>query len=124
MSTPKMFSELYIADQLTTSRGAKTCLITNQASREPIKFIPKESVVAPFGISSYEESAHRKNFEIRCNAHLEDYFTQLDKWILSYVFTHCERILKKNVTYAQLEEMYKSPLHRKEGYAPLFKHKS
>ena len=87
MPTPTMFENLTIADQLTTTRGAKTCLITDQASREPIKFIPKESIVAPFGINSYEESAHRKNFEIRCDTELEQYFTELNKWILSYVFT-------------------------------------
>ena len=115
------FETCHIADQLTTTRGAKTCLIIDQAKKEPIKIIPKEILLAPFGINSYDESVSRKNFEIRCNAFLEDYVTELDKWILSYVFVHCERLLKKSVSHAQLNEMYKSPLHRKEGYAPLLK---
>ena len=117
------FETCHIADQLTTTRGAKTCLIIDQAKKEPIKIIPKEILLAPFGINSYDESVSRKNFEIRCNAFLEDYVTELDKWILSYVYVHCERLLKKSVTHAQLNEMYKSPLHRKEGYAPLLKTK-
>ena len=91
--------------------------------QQTITSIPKETLVAPFGINSYEESAPRKNFEIRCNAFLEDYVSQLDKWILNYVYVHCERLLKKSVTHAQLKEMYKSPLHRKEGFLPLLKTK-
>ena len=123
MPTSNMFDTLHIADQLTKTKGAKTCLIIDQANKEPITLIPKKTLVAPFGINSYEESALRKNFEVRCNAFLEDYVTELDKWILSYVYVHSERLLKKKVTYTQVEEMYKSPLHRKEGYAPLLKTK-
>ena len=123
MPTSNMFDTIHIADQLTTTRGARTCLICDQANKKPITIIPKETLVAPFGMNSYEDSALRKNFEIRCNAFLEDYVSQLDKWILSYVYVHCERLLKKSVTHAQLNEMYKSPLHRKEGYAPLLKTK-
>ena len=77
-----------------------------QTKKEPITSIPKETLVAPFGINSYEESALRKNFEIRCNASLEEYATELDKWILNYVYVHCDRLLKKKVTYMQLEELY------------------
>ena len=75
MTPTKMF-DVQIADQLTTTRGAKTCLITNKASREPITIIPKERAIAPFGINSYEESAHRENFEIRCNVELENNISQ------------------------------------------------
>ena len=118
-----MFDTIHIADQLTTTRGTKPCLIVDQANKAPIKIIPTETLVAPFGINSYEDSALRKNFEILCTAFLEDYATELDKFILTYVHLHCERLLKKKVTYTQLQEMYKSPLHRKEGYAPLLKTK-
>ena len=62
------FETCHIADQLTTPRGAKTCLIIDQAKKEPITIIPKETLVAPFGINSYEDSALRKNFELICNA--------------------------------------------------------
>ena len=72
MPTSNMFDTLHIADQLTTTKGAKTCLIIVQANKEPITLIPKETLVAPFGANSYEESALRKNFAVRCNAFLED----------------------------------------------------
>ena len=68
MPTSNMFDTIHIADQLTTTKGAKTCLVIVQAKKESITVIPKEPLVAPFGINSYEESALRKNFEIRCNA--------------------------------------------------------
>ena len=83
MPTSNMFDTIHIADQLTTTRGAKTCLIIDQANKAQITIIPKETLIAPFGINSYDESVSRKNFEIRCNAFLEDYVSQLDKWILS-----------------------------------------
>ena len=113
------FDDFHIADQLITSRGAKTCLLTCKKDR--VKWIPEEPVVAPFGLSSYDELASRKSFDIRCNPELQTYFEAFDEWTVNYAFTHCERLFKKKLTHTEIGEMYKSPLNRKEGYQPLLK---
>ena len=54
---------------------------------------------------------------------MEEYFTQLNKWTLNYVANHSERLLKRKASTEQIQDMYKSPLNVKQGYAALLKAK-
>ena len=124
MTMATMFSSWHINDQISTSRGSKICLLTNnEKGNKQIDFIPDQPVTAPFGYSSFDEFAQRKNFDIRCSPEMEEYFTQLNKWTLNYVANHSERLLKRKASTEQIQDMYKSPLNVKQGYAALLKAK-
>ena len=111
-----------LADVFVTAKGAKQCLLSDGSGKHPVVYIPDELLVAPFGFSSWEEST-RKNLELRCTPSVESFFTQLDDWARAYLLEHSERLFKKQLTAQQIEENYKSPLHKKGDYPALLRSK-
>ena len=116
------FAGWQIADVFVTAKGAKTCLLID-AEKRPVIYVPDEPLSAPFGFSSWEESP-RKNLELRCSPAVEDYFNQFDDWAKKYLLENAERLFKKTLTAAQINENYKSPLNKKEDWPALLRTKA
>ena len=115
------FANWHLADQLVTPKGAKTCLLT--ADRKHVAFQPTSRVTCPFGISSWEEDATRKNLEIRCTPELEAYFGSFDEWAISYIAQNSGRLLKKELSEQTIRQNYKPALNQKADYPALLRTK-
>ena len=48
-------------------------------------------------------------------------FLEFDAWAQSYIEEHSERLFKKKLNRSQIEEHYRSPVTRKEGYQSLLR---
>ena len=116
------FADWQLADVSVTPKGAKQCLLSDGAGKQPVIYVPDELLVVPFGYSSWEESA-RKNLELRCAGGVEAFFLQLDDWARAYLVRNSERLFKKQLTPEQVAENYKSPLHKKGDYPALLRTK-
>ena len=115
------FANWHLADQLVTTKGAKTCLL--MADKKPVFLKPKSRVTCPFGITSWEDDATRKNLEIRCTPELETFFGSLDEWAMSYIAQHSARLLNKELSPQTIKENYKPTLNKKADYAALLRAK-
>ena len=78
------FADWQLADVSVTPKGAKQCLLSDGAGKQPMIYAPDELLVVPFGYSSWEEST-RKNLELRCTSGVEAFFLQLDDWARAYL---------------------------------------
>lgn len=113
-----------LSDPQTSARGAKSCtLLDKDGQKVTVILGSKEAPTStPFGASSYnDEATVRKNLDLRLNDQQADQFTALDVWAVQYLADNSERLFKKKLTKAQVEEHYRSPVSQREGYQPLLR---
>lgn len=112
-----------LAEATISARGAKTCQLTGAQGPVIFQLGSKASPTStPFGASAFnDEAATRKTLDFRLTEQQDESFKQFDKWAVSYLAEHSERLFKKKQTEAQIQEHYRSPLTRKEGFAPLLR---
>ena len=111
-------------DPQTSARGAKTCtLLDLEGQRVFFNLGSKASPVStPFGATSYnDEATSRKTLDLRLPADVDDDFLGFDVWAVQYLAENSERLFKKTMSKTQIEEHYRSPVSRKEGYQPLLR---
>jgi hypothetical protein len=61
------------------------------------------------------------NLDFRVSGDAAAYFDGLDAWALDYICAHSERLFKKNLTLAQVKDMYHPCLRRAPGNEPLLR---
>jgi hypothetical protein len=117
------FSGLALADVHVNPKGAKSCLLTNSGAR--FHYTTPESTRAPFGPSNFDKdpAATRQNLELRCTTSMAHFFRALDEWAVEYISAHSQRIWKKQLSLAQVRDMYHPTLRTTEGYEPLLRTK-
>ena len=102
-----MFSAFALAEQVTSTRGAKTCQLTKAGKKVQLQptLIP---VPVPFAPSTFDrdEAATRLTLELRCNAPILAHFDAFDLWAKGYLLEHSMRLFKKQLTEAQVQEGY------------------
>ena len=117
------FTNWSLADVNVNSKGAKTCQLTSEKGK--VQQSADDFCTTPFGPSNFDKDplATRQNLELRITPQLEAWFTQVDEWMVSYLFEHSERIFKKQLTLEQVRESYHPTLKRQGDYPPLLRTK-
>ena len=113
-----------LAAPQTSARGAKTCTLLDKDGQKVMLIVgsKEQPVRTPFGASTYNnEDTPRKTLEFRLTDQQVEEFVDFDTWAIQYLADNSERLFKKQLTKAQVEEHYRSPLSRKEGYQPLLR---
>ena len=114
-------------DPQTSARGAKTCTFVDTEGQRVFFTLGSKAapVSTPFGATSYnDEATTRKTLDFRLPAESEEEFLGFDAWAVQYLAENSERLFKKKMNKAQIEEHYRSPVSRKEGYQPLLRTKA
>ena len=117
------FTNWSLADVHVNAKGAKTAQLTNGGSK--VQQSAEYFCTTPFGPSNFDRDplATRQNLELRFPPQLEAWFTEVDKFMLGYLFTHSERIFKKQLTEEQVRESFHPTLKRSGDYPPLLRTK-
>ena len=113
-----------LGDPIVSSRGAKSCTLSAGKDGKAIFTLGSRHapVSTPFGASSYnDENNSRKTLDLRLNPEQDGDFLCFDEWAVRYITEHSERLFKKTLTQSQVQEHYRSPVTRKEGYQPLLR---
>ena len=99
------FTNWSLADVNVNAKGAKTCQLTSDKGK--VQQSADEFCTTPFGPSNFDKDplATGQNLELRITSQLEAWFTQVDEWMVSYLFEHSERIFKKQLTLEQVREV-------------------
>ena len=111
-------------DPQTSARGAKTCTFVDTEGQRVFFTLGSKAAPtsSPFGATSYnDEATSRKMLDFRLPAESEEEFLGFDAWAVQYLAENSERLFKKKMNKAQIEEHYRSPVSRKEGYQPLLR---
>ncbi len=120
-----MFSALKLAEQVTSTRGAKSCALTGPGGRKLQVQPCVAPAIVPFAPSTFDkdEAATRLTLELRCDAHMLEYFDAFDAWAKAYVLERSMRLFKKQLTELQVEEGYHPTVKRHPSglYEPLLR---
>ena len=122
MLTPEKFSLL---EPLISNRGAKTCTLECDSERAIFALGSKSApTTSPFGANTFnDEDTARKNIELRLTPEQDAEMRAFDDWAKDYLEQNSERLMKKKLSREQIEEHYRSPVRRQDGYAPLLRTK-
>lgn len=116
-----------ILDPQVSVRGAKYALIsTNKMHGDSkLRLTIGDKVIpcsTPFGVSTFNnEDATRKNIEFTICPSDEAKITNIYNWTLDYLATKPDIFFKKPVSKAELIELFKHPIVKKEKYEPRLK---
>jgi hypothetical protein len=97
------------------------------ARGEELLYMSQEAAYAPFPPSSFDRdpTARRLNLDLRSvpggSDHLERWAEALDAAAIRYISENSSRLLKKDLSPAQVEMAYTSCLKRREGHKPLLR---
>ena len=120
------YSSLSLANVSITAKGAKMALLTNGAdSSDRCNYTFSEPTRCPFGPSNFDKDpkATRLNLDIRVSGDAAVFFEGLDAWAIDYICAHSERLFKKNLSLAQVKDMYHPCVRKAPGYEPLLRTK-
>ena len=105
----------HLSDQSVSSKGQKSCQLT--ADHQPVKFQLGDGLRTRFGASTFDKNvdAIRRNldFDLEEGENLER-LKAVDAWAIDYITTNSERLLKKKLSRAEVENGY-TPLVRTYG---------
>ena len=109
---------LALADRLVSSRGAKSCTLTANATKLIVTVGSRtEMLTTPFGASSFgDEVSNKKTIEFRLPPQWLPYFQALDDWAVPYLAEHSERLFKKTLSVEQVRDSYKPCVNQKGSY--------
>jgi len=102
-------SKWHLADVTTSSKGQKTCVLTND--HKPITFHLGSNLRTRFGASTFDKNVEtsRKNldFDITQDKQIIAMLKEIDLWVIQYIFDNAARILKKVMSKDVIKENYK-----------------
>jgi len=105
----------HLSDQAVSSKGQKSCTLT--ADHQPVRFQLGEALRTRFGASTFDKNvdAVRRNldFDIDDEVALAR-LKEIDAWAMEYICANSERLLKKQLSRAEVENNY-SPLVKTYG---------
>ncbi len=108
---------------INANKGAKSAMLT--CKEGPVVFIASKACEAPFGANNFDRdvTAVRQNLELRVTKEQEAYFVEFDAWAVEYLSANSERLSKKQLTFAQVKQLYHSPVKPSEKCDPLLRTK-
>ena len=104
----------HLAETAVSAKGSKSCLLT--ANHQPVRFQLGSGLRTRFGASTFEKiDAARRSLDFDLdNAETLAKLREIDDWALDYLTTHSERLLKKQLSRAEIENGY-NPLVKTYG---------
>ena len=106
----------HLSECFVSSKGQKSCQLT--ADHQPVKFQLGDGLRTRFGASCFDKSVDtvRRNldFELPPEGETLKRLLSIDAWALDYITEHSERLLKKKLGRAEVENAY-TPLVRTYG---------
>ena len=115
------FSQLIIAEPVVSSRGAKSCALSNNGEKYTLTLGNRsEPLTTPFGAPSFQnEATNRKSIEFRLPAgEMTDFWDGFDAWAVTYLTCHSTRIFGKPLTIEQVRDGYRPCVSRRGTYPP------
>ena len=115
------FSQLHIAEPIVSSRGAKSCALSNNGTKFVLTLGSRaEPLTTPFGAQSFQnESTNRKSIEFRLPAgETTDFWDGFDAWAVTYLTCHSTRLFGKPLTIEQVRDGYRPCVSRRGNYPP------
>ena len=111
-----------LADQTVSSKGQKSCQLT--CDHAPVNFHLGDGLRTRFGATTFERNvdAVRRNLDFDVTGETLERLKAIDAWALTYITEHSERLLKKKLSRAEVENAY-TPLVRTYGSASSVKTK-
>jgi len=113
------FSQLHLAEPIVSSRGAKSCALSNNGA----KFVQTlgsrdDPLTTPFGAQSFQnESTNRKTLEFRLPVgEATDFWDGFDAWAVTYLTCHSTRLFGKSLTIEQVRDGYRPCVSRRGTY--------
>jgi hypothetical protein len=120
------FSQFHLAEPIVSSRGAKSCALSNNGA----KFVQTlgsrdEPLTTPFGAQSFQnESTNRKTLEFRLPVgEATDFWDGFDAWAVTYLTCHSTRLFGKSLTIEQVRDGYRPCVSRRGSYPPTLRTK-
>ena len=116
-----------ILDPQVSVRGAKYALIdTNKLHGDgKLRLTIGDKTTpcsTPFGVSTFNnDDASRKNIEFQICPSDEAKINDIYNWALTYIALKPDIFFKKPVSKAELHELFKNPIVKKEKYEPRLK---
>jgi hypothetical protein len=114
------FAQLQLAGPIVSSRGAKSCALSNNG----VKFVHTvgsraEPLTSPFGTQSFnDEATTRKSIEFRLPGEWSEFWDGFDAWAVTYITCHSNRLFGKPLTIEQVRDGYKPCVSRRGTYPP------
>jgi hypothetical protein len=114
------FANYQLSDATANAKGAKSCKLESNGAQVIFNLGERPTpAVSPFGATSYgDDTSPRQTIEFRLTEEQLKHWEAFDTWAITYLHANCERIFKKQLTQEQLQESYRSPVTRKQGYEP------
>ena len=122
MTTAKMIEtqDLLLKEPQVSTRGAKSCTLTKtNGERLTFQLGSKASpTTTPFGATLFNDDGRssRKTIEFHITAEQEAEIEAFDEWAIQYLSDNSMTIFRKELTPAQVSEIYRSPVTRKATY--------
>ena len=109
------FSQLHLADPVVSSRGAKSCALSNNGAKYVLPLGSRaEPLSTPFGAQSFnDESTNRKSIEFRLPVGATDFWDGFDAWSVTYLTCHSARLFGKPLTIEQVRDSYRPCVSRR-----------
>ena len=124
MEIPSFYT---ISDPQVSVRGAKYALLSTNRIHGDNKLrltIGDKTTPCstPFGVSSFNNNdSTRKNIEFTICPSDEAKINDIYNWALDYLASKPDNFFKKTVSKAELQELFKHPIVKKEKYEPRLK---
>jgi hypothetical protein len=115
------FSQLHLAEPIVSSRGAKSCTLSNNGAKYVLTVGSRsEPLTTPFGAQSFQnEATNRKTIEFRLpSGEMTDFWDGFDAWAVTYLTCHSARLFGKPLTIEQVRDGYKPCVSRRGDYPP------
>ena len=107
-----------VAEPQQTPKGAKIAFLSANGPVRICLAKPSQPLQAPWGCSSFDDSATRVNLDLSCPPALDAFFADVDKQIKTYLLEHSETFFKKKLTNEQLDQIYKPTVLKRDDYDP------
>ena len=114
------FSQLHLAEPVVSSRGAKSCALSNKGANFVHTVGSRaEPLTSPFGAQSFnDDSTRRKSIEFRLPGESIDFWDGFDAWAVTYLTCHSARLFGKPLTIEQVRDGYRPCVSRRGTYPP------
>jgi hypothetical protein len=120
-------NDFQLQDTQTSGRGAKTATLLGCNGGKVMYSIGAGDAptTTPFGASTYnDEVSTRKTLDLRVDENEAEFFQALDVWAVEYLSKNSERLFKKGLTPAQVQEHYRFPWPPKRATSLSYERKS
>jgi hypothetical protein len=119
-------SSLFLHDCTINAKGTRSCAISFKDTTPVQIKLGEQPLRTPFGFSSYDENANRKNLDLSISdASLAGAIREIDQWVLNCVIQDPQKYLGKSCSAQLCEEMFKKSLteSKERQYPPTLRSK-